>query len=420
MGDRRDGFVPRVLAYHASRDLVPLYSVYALLFADRGVDSAQISLLFIIWSLTSFVCEVPSGAWADTFDRRHLLVISAAVYGAGFASWMVWQTFAGFALGFVGWGLSSALMSGTFESLVYDELVERGAREQYAGLIGWAQSTALVANLTASAAAAGLFHVGGYALVGWTSVAIAGVQGVLAATLPVSERARHAPHPPHAESAVAGTEHAASRYVAMLRAGLSEARHHPDVRRVLLLASAMVAMTTYDEYFPLVARDHDVSTTVVPILMAVTVVGQAIGTALVGRTGRARGRTVAMMLATGACLISVGALVTPYVGFVAIAAGYGLCNNAMVVGETRLQDMITGPARATVTSVLGVLEEVGAIALFACFAIGSRALGFPELVALLALPAVLVALAVARWMPAARDEGEVGSVEDSAVGASES
>jgi MFS family permease len=421
VGDRRDGFVPRVLAYHASRDLVPLYSVYALLFADHGIDSGEISLLFIIWSLTSFVCEVPSGAWADSFDRRRLLVLSAVVYGAGFASWMVWQDFAGFALGFVCWGLSSALMSGTFESLVYDELVERGAREQYAGLIGWAQSTALVANLTASAAAAGLFHLGGYALVGWVSVAIAGVQGLLAATLPVSYRARHAPH---VEGAVAGSEHAASRYVAMLRAGLSESRRQPDVRRVLLLAAAMVAMTAYDEYFPLVARDHDVSTTVVPILIAVTVVGQAVGTALVGRTARARGRLVAVMLATGASLISIGALVSPYVGFVAIAVGYGLCNNAMLVGETRLQDMITGPARATVTSVLGVLEEIGAIALFACFAVGSRFLGFPALVALLAFPAVLVALAVARWLPDARrrsSEQEGGSgVEDSAVGASES
>ena len=416
VGDRRDGFVPRVLAYHASRDLVPLYSVYALLFADHGVGSGEISLLFIIWALTSFLFEIPSGAWADTFDRRRLLVLSAAIYAVGFSCWMVWQTFTGFAVGFVCWGLSSALMSGTFESMVYDELVERGARGRYAGLIGWAQSTALVANLAATVAAAGLFHVGGYALVGWSSVAIAVVQGLLAATLPVSHRARHAPHD---EGAVAATEHAASRYVAMLRAGLAESSHHPDVRRILLLASAMVAMTTYDEYFPLVARDHGVSTTLVPILVAITVVGQAVGTALVGRTARVSGRVVGLMLATGAVLVSIGALVTPYVGFVGIAIGYGLCNNAMLVGETRLQDNITGPARATVTSVLGVLEDLSAISLFACFAVGSRVLGFPTLVALLAFPALLVALAVARWLPRARFEDEEGGIEDSAARASE-
>lgn len=401
-------FTAHVLGYHASRDLVPLYSVYALLLADHGVDGSEISLLFIIWALTSFVCEIPSGAWADTIDRRHLLVVSAVIYGAGFSSWMLWQDFAGFAAGFVCWGLSGALMSGTFESLVYDELVERGERGRYAGLIGWAQSTALVANLAASAAAAGLFHVGGYAVVGWTSVAIAGVQALLAATLPVSDRARHAPHE---EGAVAATEHAASRYVEMLRAGLSEAGHHPDVRRILLLASAMVAMTTYDEYFPLVARGHGVSTSVVPILIAITVLGQATGTALVGRTARLDGRGVGAMLAVGAVLISIGALVTPYAGFVVIAIGYGLANNAMLVGETRLQDSISGPARATVTSVLGVLEDLSAVLLFTCFALGSRLLGFPTLVALLGVPAVLVGLAVARWLPA-RTPAAAGGSED--------
>jgi MFS family permease len=400
--------------------VVPLYSVYALLFADRGVDGAHISLLFVIWSVTSFVCEVPSGAWADTFDRRRLLVLSAVIYGAGFATWMVWQSFAGFALGFVGWGLSSALMSGTFESMVYDELVDRGRAERYSQLIGLAQSTALVGNLSASATAAWLFHVGGYALVGWTSVALAGVQGVLAATLPVSYRARHAPCPgdPRPGEVATGTERAASRYVAMLRAGLDESRHHRDVRRVLVLAATMVGLTAYDEYFPLVARDHGVSTTVVPVLVAITVVGQAVGTALVGRTARAGGRAVAVTLATGALLVSAGAVVSPYAGFLAIAVGYGLANNAMLVAETRLQHTITGPARATVTSVLGLLEEVVALALFAGFAIGSRVLGFPGLVALLALPAVLVAFAVARWLPDRRETGAEEGLGDSAVAAS--
>jgi MFS family permease len=397
VGDR--GFVLHVLAYHASRDLVPLYSVYALLFADHGVGSAQISLLFVIWSVTGFVCEVPSGAWADTFDRRHLLVVSAGLYALGFASWTVWQTFGGFALGFVLWGLSSALMSGTFEALVYDELTERDAAASYPALIGWAQSTALLANLLATLVAAVLLRVDGYALVGWASAGLAVGHGVLAATLPVSARARRAPHD---EGALSGTEHAATRYIAMLRAGTAESRRHPEVRRVLLLAAAMVGLTAYDEYFPLVARAHGVATATVPVLIAMTVVGQALGTALVGRSAGFSGRAVGAVLATGAVLVSVGALATPYAGFVAIAAGYGMLNNAMVVGETRLQDTITGPARATVTSVLGLLEEVVALLVYAAFAAGSQVLGFPHLVALLGVPTVLVGLAVARWLPARR------------------
>jgi len=89
--------VLRFVAYYASRDLVPLYSVYSLLFADNGVSTGQISTLFIIWSLTSFVFEVPSGAWADTIDRRLLLVLSAVIYAVGFSAWIVVPTYAGFA-----------------------------------------------------------------------------------------------------------------------------------------------------------------------------------------------------------------------------------------------------------------------------------------------------------------------------------
>jgi hypothetical protein len=404
---RRDGFVPRVLAYHASRDFVPLYAVYPLLFSDRGVGPGQISVLFIIWSVTGFLCEVPSGAWADSFDRRRLLVLSAGIYALGFATWTVWQTFTGFAVGFVCWGLSSALMSGTFESLVYDELVERGEPGRYPSLIGWAHSTAMVANLVATVSATLLIHVAGYPLVGWTSVGFAVVQGLLAATLPVSFRARHAHDRgsgPDDRSPLAETEQAASQYVRMLRSGLAESRHHPDVRRVLLLAAVMVGLTTYDEYFPLVARAHGVATATVPLLIAITVAGQVVGTALTGWSARFGSRTIGGVLGLGAVLVTIGVLVSPYVGFVAIAVGYGLANNAMLVGETRLQDTITGPARSTVTSVLGLLEEVVALAAFGVFAIGAQWFGFPTLVALFGIPAVLVALAVWRWLPGARDD----------------
>ena len=399
--------MPRVLLYHASRDLVPLYSVYSLLFVDHGISASHLSVLLIIWSATAFVFEVPSGAWADSFDRRRLLVVSACVYAAGFATWMTWQTFWGFALGFVLWGLSSALMSGTFESLVYDELVERDAADRYPALIGWAHSTALLANLAATVLAAPLLVAGGYQLVGWASVAICGGQALLAATLPVSPAARRPAH----DSPLAETERAATRYLAMLRAGLAESRHHPDVRRILLLAAAMVGLTAYDEYFPLVARAHGVATADIPLLLAITVAGQAIGTALVGLSARLPAPAVGGLLAVGALLVSLGALVTPYVGFVGIGIGYGMLNNAMLVGETRLQDAITGPARATVTSVLGLLEEVVALLVYAGFVVGSHVLGFPALVALLAVPVLLVAAAVARHLPPAGRVREDSSPE---------
>jgi hypothetical protein len=36
--------------------------VYALLFADSGLTTAEISSLFVIWSVVAFTAEIPSGA----------------------------------------------------------------------------------------------------------------------------------------------------------------------------------------------------------------------------------------------------------------------------------------------------------------------------------------------------------------------
>ena len=50
------------MGWAALSELVPYYPLYALLFLDTGLSGVQISVLFGIWSVTGFVCEVPSGA----------------------------------------------------------------------------------------------------------------------------------------------------------------------------------------------------------------------------------------------------------------------------------------------------------------------------------------------------------------------
>jgi MFS family permease len=354
----------------------------------------------VIWSVTSFVFEVPSGAWADTIDRRRLLVLSAAVLAAGFATWVVFPSYAGFAAGFVLWGISGALMSGTFEAFLYDELAARSATSSYARLVGWSHSAAMAAVLVGIVIATPLYAAGGYQLVGWTSVAVAVVHGVLAWCLP---------RVPAVERSGDSVRH----YRAMLRAGVVEATRHRTVRRVLLLSSVLTGLTAYDEYFPVIAREHGTATAHVPLLVGLVTLGQLVGTALAGRTARMTPATLGAVVAVSAVLLSLGSLAGHVVGFAAIGAGYGLINNAMVVGEARLQDVIRGPARATVMSVSGVSVEVAALALYTVVGVGSVWASVSVLVALLGLPTLAVAAAVRRWMPAAGEQsGDQRSAAD--------
>jgi MFS family permease len=141
---------------------VPIYPLYALLFADTGLSDAEISVLFALWSAVGIVAEVPSGALADRFGRRPSLAVGALVQAVGYASWVVFPGFLGFAVGFVAWGLGSALASGAQEALLHDGLASVGAAEHYARVQGWVGSAGLIVQVPTAGIATVLFVVGGY------------------------------------------------------------------------------------------------------------------------------------------------------------------------------------------------------------------------------------------------------------------
>jgi Major Facilitator Superfamily len=390
------GLATRVVGYFAARDLIPLFAVYALLFRDHGLTTAQISTLFVIWSVTSFALEVPCGALADVVSRRDLLTASGLLYAAGFALWTWLPSYAGFAAGFVLWGASSALQSGTFEALVYDELAAAGQASSYPRLIGWASSAAMVCNLIATLSAAPLFALGGYRLVGAVSVGCALLQVLLARCLPAAPRTLPA-------TGLVGPIGSLPRsYLDTLWSGLDEVRQRQTVRRAVVFASLLVGLLALDEYFPLLAREKGASTSVIPVVIGVIVACQALGTALAGRTAWMTGRAMAGALSMSAALVMAGALAPTLGGLLLVGVGYGVANNAIIVAEARLQHVIQGAARATVLSVSGLSSEVFALCVYGAFAVGSHWAGIAALVTgLAAVQGGLAALAP-RWLPARR------------------
>jgi MFS family permease len=370
-----------------------------LLFGENGITPTAISSLFVIWSVTSFLLEIPSGAWADIVDRRALLVLSGPMYAAGFAIWTMWPSYAGFAIGFVLWGLSSALMSGTFEALLYDSLAARGAGDTYAGLLGRANSAATAASVAATIAAAPLLAWGGFTAVGVASVGVALLHGALAWSLPSAPRSGSADTTKASTGPTLPVASFTARYVATLRAGVAEATRHRRVRHLVVIVAALYGLTAYDEYFPAVAIEAGAQVAHVPLLVGLTVVGQFIGSAVAGRTATMSRRAVTIAIAAAGGLIAAGALVRHPAGFIAIAIGYGLTENAAVVSDAKLQDSIDGPARATVTSVAGLTSEVVAMGIFATVALGSTRFSISTMLAIVAVPTIAVAAAARRWWP---------------------
>jgi predicted MFS family arabinose efflux permease len=356
---------------------VLLYPVYAVLFTETGLSAAEVSSLFIIWSVTSFALEVPSGLWADVFSRRRLLMIAPALAAAGYALWTFLPSYPSFALGFVLWGAATALRSGTLQALVYEELVRLGAPGAYGRLIGRSQAISMTAIMAASGLASPVLAAGGYRAVGIVSVATTLLGIPLGWSFPESR------------------ERSGERqetYRTVLCGGLAAVRRSPMVLRSLVLAAVLMGLGALDEYIPLLAQSTGVGAPAVPLLVLLVSAGAAVGGWFAGHGTR----WVAPALAFAAGSLALGSLNGRPAGLVLVAVAFGIFQWAMVAAETLLQDHIADQARATVISMAGFGAEVVAVLAFAGYALGSTWAGPGALFACAAVPYLIVALVLWR------------------------
>jgi MFS family permease len=352
------------------------------------MSGAQISVLFMVWSATGFIAEVPTGALADRFSRRTALVAAAVLQAAGYAVWILLPTFTGFAAGFVLWGLGGALVSGALEALLYDGLAAAGAEDRYPMVYGRVAAVRLLAQLPAAGAATALFALGGYALVGWASVGSCLICAALAARLP--EPPRHERPTQRVDGEPAGQGDTTLGYLATLRAGVAEAAGRPAVRGAVIVAAVLSALDGLEEYFTLLAAEWGVPTNLVPVAtLGIPLIGAA-GATLGGAAERFRPVVLGALLGVAAVIFGGTGLLRHPAGLAGVAMFYGLYRMILVVVEARLQQRFEGPSRATVTSVAGLGTEVVNLLLFAAWAVGQ--------ILLVAALIVLVATALPRWL----------------------
>lgn len=387
-------------AYTLLDEFVLLYPFYALLFVDTGLSTAEISSLLAIWSVTSVVLEVPSGVWADAVSRRALLALAPLLAAVGFGLWVVAPSYWAFAAGFVLWGASGALQSGALEALVYTELDRLGEAGRYAAVMGRSRAVGTGAVVVSMAVATPVFAMGGYPLVAAGSV-LACVLAALAALAFPEHRARAEQEGEggSGESGERPGEGAADEeapvggYATILREGLRAARADRPTRRALLLVPAVTALWgSLEEYTPLLAIGTGVATHVVPLLVVLVSVGIAAGGVLAAAGRSLTDREFAALLAFGALTLGAGALSGVAAGFVALAVAFCVFQMASVLAEVRLQESITGPARATVTSLAGLGTELGAVLVYGGYAAASVLTGHAAIFTAAAVPYALLAL----------------------------
>ncbi|MFD5701089.1 MFS transporter [Streptomyces lasiicapitis] len=394
-------------AYSLLDDCVLLYPVYALLFSDAGLSVAQISSLFVLWSLTGIVLEVPSGALADAVSRRLLLWTGPLLSATGFALWTVAPSYWTFALGFVLWGAKGAFGSGALEALVYEELSHLGAADRYAHVMGRARAAALAGVMAATALAGPVLGAGGYGVVGAASVGACVLTAVVAGRFPEhrDRETKAATDAVPSPASASASEEPSPGWAASLRAGLSEARGDRTVRGALLLVPAVTAVWgALDEYTPLLVREAGATDTEVPWWLLLIWVGATAGSLLAGPARDLTTGAFATLLACAAAALAAGAALPATglplpAGIALVAVAFCAFQLTTVLADTRLQNSITGPSRATVTSLAGAATELTTVTVYGTYGLLASTTTHGATFAVFAAPYLLTALMLACKRP---------------------
>lgn len=339
-------------AYAFFDDFILIYPFYAVMFSDRGLSPAQISLLLVVWSVTSFVLEVPSGAIADRFSRKGTLMASGILRIAAYAAWLAAPNFIGFLVGFIAWGLGSALASGTTEALLYDELKSRGIQKQYAKISGTMGSLRIIGTMAAGFLG-GVLAGWGYSFLLLASIASLAVVIVVISLIPSAPIVRSTGE---------------ANYFYFLKEGVRSALKNRKLAYIVAISSFVVGVGAVDEYFNLLFREKGFSNSAIGFWFGVVFLIGALGS-YCAQWLEGKIRSYGLIIIVWGTLLGAATLLPGIFSPIFIALFIGVFHISEVLLDAELQHSLPDHVRATSTSVVGFFEEIVALAVYCTFGV---------------------------------------------------
>lgn len=351
-------FLTKIYAFKFFDDFVLIYPLYAVMFTDFNMEPWQVATLLAIWSTTAFLLEVPSGVWADKYSRKNILFVGQLIRSLGYASWLLFPNFWGFLVGFVLWGTKSALTSGTFQALIYDELKLFNREKEFTKILGRTKTISFIAILVASALASPAILLGYPFVLILSSVAVL-LSGVIIATIPKAQK-------------VESTHE--KEYFSLLKEGLAGAFKNAAVFRLIMFLSLAFALGgALDEYWTIFANEAGLPKYGLGLFLALMSGSQAVASYIAHRFEKRTSRFFYLLfLLNGGLLFAAGYLFNVPALLLLIVFSF-LFTIIQVVFEGKLQHSIASTTRATIASVSGFLTEIGVLIVYFNFGMIAQA-----------------------------------------------
>lgn len=133
-----------------------MYPTYLL---AHGLNLFEANLVNLVFFVTLFLCEVPTGAFADIYGRRKSCIVSCVLFGTATILFACTSTFWGFACAEVLAAVGATFMSGALNSWLVDTLAHHKHEGSLARIFAKASLISNGAGLCAALLGSYLFEV---------------------------------------------------------------------------------------------------------------------------------------------------------------------------------------------------------------------------------------------------------------------
>lgn len=101
-------------------------ATYATFLSSKGLNLFEVNLVNFVFFSTLFICEIPTGAFADVFGRKRSYIIACMLFAVSMVTYAMSETIFGFVGSEILAGIASTFASGAFRAWFVDKLHHHG------------------------------------------------------------------------------------------------------------------------------------------------------------------------------------------------------------------------------------------------------------------------------------------------------
>ncbi len=335
-------FLINIYGYTFFNSLMMLAPVYAVFMQSRGISDFGISLLLVLWSGGVLVTQFPVAYLARMFGAQNVLFLGQVLKAIAFVLWILWPTFAGFAVGMVLWGMHGAIYNVVSEDVLYDELRARTNTLVYERILGRRKNIAAIAVALSSFGS--LLMVWGYEFITAMSVVALVLSMLFLSRMRLVQEYR-------------GVTNSGGSVIKSVKSAIAVMRATPGIVAMLVLSVLVTNFSYLNDYLSLIGYDIGVPTEYIGAVPFFILVCQVIGQAFAHKFVGVRWGILAGMIIAAGVLFGVFSVCYSIVGLLVLGAAYIICAVIKILLYAQFQKMTPSSQRMEVLSFYSIADQ---------------------------------------------------------------